>query len=480
MLLSATGLSKWFGATRALHNASLDVRGGEVHALVGANGSGKSTLVKVLSGRLHADRGEVTVVTGTALGTVHQNLGLFAEGTVRENICGTLTRGLLSRTREEAMVGLLLGQLGVSLPADRKLQDLALDEQALVAVARAMAATDGAPGAVLIVDEVTSVLRGRSAQRFASVLRRLRDQGIGIVLVSHDLDEVLGLADRITVMVDGSVRAVASAASVDRASLIELMTGHQPAAARSVLPPRRGPARDTVLQVSGLAATLVHGLDFEVRAGEVVGVIGVPGSGYEEVPYLVAGTGLPERRGDVRVAGLAVTDAASFARAGGRIVSADRGRTALVRSGTVLENFLLDHRGGRGRWGLRRPGAERSAAAEAVRRYGVKCQDTASPITSLSGGNQQKLIMARCLASRPRLLVVHEPTQGVDVQARAELLSHMHCAVSEHGIGVLYVCGDLAEAWENCHRIIVVRRGVLGGEVTVAEDSQESLHQLLY
>lgn len=478
VMLRATGLSKWFGATRALFGVSFDVRAGEVHALVGANGSGKSTLVKVLSGALKPDRGEVAMVgEGLAVGTVHQNLGLFAEGTVRENICGSLTRRVLSPAREDRLVASLLDQLGVSIPVGALAQELPVVEQALVATARAMA---GASGAVLIVDEVTSVLRGEAAERFTAVLRRLRDQGTGIVLVSHDLDEVLGLADRITVVVDGSVCAVEHAADLDRPALVELMTGHPPGMPQTVTARPDNSARDTVLRVSGLTGAHVHGLDFEIRAGEVLGVIGMPGSGYDEVPYLVAGAASPDRRGRVHLAGRSVADPTDFARAGGRIVPADRGRTALVRSGTVLENFMLDHQGGRGRWGLRQAGAERSAVGSAVHRYGVKCEAITSPITSLSGGNQQKLIMARCLDARPKLLIVHEPTQGVDIQTRADLLGHMHKAVADHATGVLYVCGDLAETWENCHRIIVLRRGVLGGEVVVAEGARESVHQMLY
>jgi ABC-type sugar transport system ATPase subunit len=205
-------------------------------------------------------------------------------------------------------------------------------------------------------------------------------------------------------------------------------------------------------------------------------VIGVPGSGYDEIPYLVAGSAA--RRGKVTLAGHDVASPAAFARAGGRLIPADRGRSALVGAGTVVENFMLGHRGGQSRWGLRQAARERATVAEAVRRYGVKCASITDPITALSGGNQQKLIMARCLEARPRLLVVHEPTQGVDIRARADLLAHLHSAVRERALAVLYVCGDLDEVWDNAHRVVVVRRGRLAG--SVSGGAKESVHSLLY
>lgn len=480
VLLTAEGLSKWFGATYALRGVSFDVRAGEIHAIVGANGSGKSTLVKILSGAYPPDRGQITAGTaGLIIGTVHQNLSLFGEATVRENICGVIPARMLSAAREIAVVKRLLGQLGLAIPLAAKVQELPIDQQAFVAVARALARTQDAPGAVLIVDEVTSVLRGQAATRFAEVLGRLRDRGIGIVLVSHDLDEVLGLADRVTIITDGSVRAVEEAASLDRRRLIELMTGGSVEAA-GVAEAEGAASRAVVLSVTGLSGDLLHEFDLEVRSGEVVGLIGVPGSGYDEAPYLITGAGAGRRSGEVRLSGRAVHSPGAFAAHGGRLIPADRGRTALVSAGTVLENFMLGHQGGHARWGLRQARRERQLAEAAVARYGVKCAGIAAPITSLSGGNQQKLIMARCLEASPAVLVVHEPTQGVDVRARAELLAHMHRAVAERGLGVVYVCGDLDEVWDNAHRVVVVRRGRKVGEAEVGTTAKESVHQLLY
>lgn len=481
VLLRADGVSKWFGVTRALRDASVEVRAGETHALVGANGSGKSTLVKILASAVSADDGSVTMPDAhTALGTVHQNLGLFDDGTVRENVCGVLAERLLSAGRENKVVAQVFRQLGVTIPGDALVRELPIDQQAFVAVARALVKMGDAPTAVLIVDEVTSVLRGSAAQRFAEVLFRLRSRGIGILLVSHDIDEILELADRITVLVDGAVRAVQSARELDRQALIEMMTGAAVIDAAELSTPPQG-AGEAVLRAAGLGGDLVHELDLEVYPGEIVGVIGVPGSGYDETPYLLAGGGSEHRRGRVTLGGRVIDSPSAFAVAGGGLIPADRNRTALVRTGSVLENFMLGHRGGYGRWGLRSPRQENATVKDAVRTFGVKCEGPGASITSLSGGNQQKLVLARCLQAKPGLLIVHEPTQGVDVRARADLLAQMHKAVAERDLAVVYVCGDLDEVWENSHRVVVMRRGTKVAEVSTASAAaKDSVHHYLY
>jgi len=480
ILLEAAGLDKWFGATHALRGASVDVREGEIHALVGANGSGKSTIVKVVSGAITPDAGTVTFPNpDTALGTVHQNLGLFDDATVRENICGVVSGTFLSPARENALVERIFDQLGVAIDIGATVRELPIDQQAFVAVGRALATMGNARRGVLIVDEVTSVLRGSAAKRFAEVLLRLRSRGIGVLLVSHDLDEILELADRVTVMVDGMVKAVQPARGLDRHALIELMTGAA-VVAGSELGEHTAERSAAVLEVTGLGGDLIDDLDLEVGPGEIVGVIGVPGSGYEEVPYLLAGGGSERRRGRVVLGGRAVDSPYGFARAGGALIPADRNRTALVGAGSVLENYMLGHRGGLGRGVTRKPRHEHTTVAAALRRFGVKAEGPHASITSLSGGNQQKLILARCLETRPGLLVVHEPTQGVDVRARADLLAHMHRSAAERGLAVVYVCGDLNELWENVHRVVVLRRGTKVAEVSTASSSKDAVHEYLY
>lgn len=488
-LLEVRDVSKWFGATRALREVSLDIRAGEIHALVGANGSGKSTLVKIISGVLRPDFGEVagtreagehagSHTSSVVVGTVHQELGLFGEATVAENMFAMQHGAFLSPKQEQGAAQAVLDQVGASFSGDRKVLDLPIDEQALVAVARALVAMRHSKRAVLVVDEVTSVLRGNSAKRFLAALRRLRNVGVGIVFVSHELDEVLELADRITIIRDGAVRAVVEPGEVGRDQLIELMTGGTVPAAPST-PSERVARSKVVLAVKHLGGDFVSGLSFDVHAGEILGLTGVAGSGYDLVPYLIVGSVGP-RSGEVRIDQRSVATPSQFARWGGRIIPADRNRMAIVPSATVLENYLLDNVAGRARFGISRVRRERASAASAVQSYGVKCSSIHAPVSSLSGGNQQKLILARCIDARPRLLVLHEPTQGVDVHARTELLALMQAAVADLQMAVLYVSGDLEEVWQNCHRVAVVRQGSVTGHVVPGHDEMATAHQLMY
>jgi ABC-type sugar transport system ATPase subunit len=481
VLLRASGINKWFGATHALRNAAVEVRAGEIHALVGANGSGKSTLVKVITGAISAEHGTVELpLPGTAMGAIHQNLGLIIDASVRENICAVMPAKLLSPAKERAAVQGILDRLGVDIPAHATMRELPIDQQAFVAVARALAEMGDAASAVLVVDEVTSVLRGQSATAFGNVLRRLRERGIGILLVSHDLDEVLDLADRVTVIVDGAIRAVESAAGLHRDALTELMTGSAVIAASEVHAIDSAADSAVVLDVRGLGGDLLEHLDLTVRAGEVVGLIGVPGSGYEEAPYLLVGAPGYTRRGEVRLGGTPVDSPASFARAGGAIIPADRNRTALIAGANVLDNFMANRRGGFDASVFRNFAAETRRVAAALRDFGIKAQGPRALINSLSGGNQQKLILARSFEAKPGLLVVHEPTQGVDVRARADLLAHIHRATEQRGLAVLYVCGDINEVWDNVHRVVVLRRGRQIAAVSTLTDSKDSVHHYLY
>jgi len=238
-------------------------------------------------------------------------------------------------------------------------------------------------------------------------------------------------------------------------------------------------SRSAVLMVEHLHGATVDDVNFEVRSGEIVGLTGVAGSGYDDVPYLIAGSVGP-RSGVVTLDGQAVASPPEFAARGGRFVPADRNRHAIVPAGSVLENYLLDHKSGISRLGLSRRRHERRKAEQALSTYGVKCGSIDAPITSLSGGNQQKLVLARCIDAQPRLLVVHEPTQGVDARARAELLVLLRDAVERLGVAVLFVCGDLEELWQNSHRVVVVRRGRVMGEVMPGRDDIAVAHGLLY
>lgn len=476
-------VSKWFGATRALWDVSLAIRTGEVLGLVGANGSGKSTLVKILSGALRPDLGGIQFANDSehgkvAIGFVHQVLGLFEEGTVAENIFAKRQGAFFSPRIEESIARDILDELGVHFSVRLKVADLSVEEQAMVAVARALVAMSQAQRAVLVVDEVTSILRGAAAKRFMDSLARLRDRGIGIVFVSHQLDEVMDIADRIAVLRDGEVCAVLGRNEVTQESLIRLMVGSVARLGTEVQSDSRR-SREAVLLVRHLRGGGVKDVSLEVSPGEIVGLTGLAGSGYDDVPYLILGS-LGPRFGEVTIGDEEVKSPRDFAARGARIIPADRNRHAVILAGSVLENYFCDYKSGIARYGLSRRHRERQVAEHALGTYGIKCESIDAPITSLSGGNQQKVVLARCIDARPRLLVVHEPTQGVDIGARVDLLELLRRTVERLGMAVLYVSGDLEELWENCNRIVIVRRGRVAGEVIPAKDSIAVAHSLIY
>lgn len=485
-LLVARRVSKHYGGAMALQGVDFDVRAGEVHALVGANGSGKSTLVKVISGSVTPDSGDLVKESshGLVVTAVHQELGLFEEGTVVENVLAN--RGstrILRPRRERRIVSQMLDELGVHIDVRRTVRELSAEQRVTVAVARALIELAHSEHAVLIVDEATSILRGRRAKELLDVVRRLAARGLGIVFVSHDLDEVLDLADRVTVLRDGTVQAVLHAGRAERAVIVDLMVGGGSSRIDSAHGAGRGEGLSdkgeaAALDVEALSGALVVDLSVQVKAGEIVGVTGVAGSGYDEVPYLVAGA-IRRTGGTVRIGPKRIRNPAQFAAAGGRVVPAKR-QDALVLLASVYENAFLSEGGGRGRFGISSRSAERRWVTEILGKYDVKCASPTVPISTLSGGNQQKVVLGRCFEARPRILVLHEPTQGVDVVARADLLKFIRTASKELGVGVLYVSAEVEELSDMCARVLVMRRGRIAGELTGEEVSTDAIHALLY
>ena len=485
-LLAASHVSKHFGGSVALANVDFEVYAGEIHALVGANGSGKSTLVKVISGSVTPDSGDL--VKGSSRGlvvtAVHQELGLFDEGTVVENVLAN--RGsskILRPRRERRIIGELLDELGVHIDVRRTVRELSAEQRMTVAVARALIELGQAEHAVMIVDEATSILRGRRAKELLDVVRRLASHGLGIVFVSHDLDEVLDLADRITVLRDGVVQADLTPSRTDRATIVDLMVGGGSTRIDTAQVVGRGEGRSrdgatVALDVQGLSGGQVVDLSLQVKAGEIIGLTGVAGSGYDDVPYLVAGA-VRRQAGTVTVGQTKVRNPAQFAAAGGRVVPAKR-QDALVLLASVYENAFLSEGGGRGRFGISRRSAERRWVSEILAKYDVKCASPAVPISTLSGGNQQKVVLGRCFEAHPRILVLHEPTQGVDVVARADLLKFIRTACKELGVGVLYVSAEVDELSDMCARVLAMRRGRIAGELTGERISSDAIHALLY
>ncbi|MGW3013740.1 sugar ABC transporter ATP-binding protein [Streptomyces sp. NPDC001219] len=471
-LVRIRGLGKRFGGTLALDAVDLDIHAGSVLALLGPNGAGKSTLIKVLAGVHHADHGEVTVA-GHPLGTeaaartmafIHQDLGLVEWMTVAENIAlGTgypRRAGLLSwrRTRERCTAALDL--VAAHLDPRTVLGDLPRAERSLVAIARALATR----AALLVLDEPTASLPAADCTRLFEVLHTLRDQGHGLVFVTHRLDEVYKAADAFAVLRDGRLISHGPLAGHSPARLVHDIVGEEPAGLRFA--PATGQA---VLNLDGVRTGNTAPVSLELRAGEILGMVGLTGAGHMELGRALAGA-LPVAGGQARLNGrpYAPASVADAVRRGVGFVTSNRQEEGCAAELTVRENFLANPRAdGRPALHWISPRRERAQARALAERFSVHPRDSEVPIATLSGGNQQKVMVGRWLRTRRSLLILEEPTAGVDIGAKTAVHRLLRDALAE-GLAVLLLSTDFEEVAHVCHRALVFVRGAvteeLGGE----------------
>ena len=481
--LQATALHKRYGGVHALRGAGITVYPGEVHALVGENGSGKSTLLGILSGQIRADSGSVSLAGRPAafrnptdalrggIATVTQETTLAPELSIAENIFlghRMVRRGPLidwRATRRHALHA--LGRLGLELDPSLPVRRLRPDQQQLVEIARALSID----ARVLVLDEPTSSLTDDEVASLFALVGNLRTEGVAIIFVSHRLREVFELADRITVLRDGLTVGDARAAELDRATLIQLMVGR---ALEEVEPPvvqERGgrPA----LRVRGLTLPgRVSAVDLDVEPGEIVGLAGLVGAGRSELLETVFGVHRASA-GTVEVDG----EQASFRspreaiRGGVAFVPADRKLQGLVHEMSVRENLVMASTSRLAR--LRRPVARRElrVVRESFEGMRIRAASSRVPVATLSGGNQQKVVLAKWLATFPRVLMLDEPTRGVDVGAKAEIYQLLFDA-AESGLGVLVSSSENQELLTLCDRILVMFRGRVAAELSREEATE--------
>ncbi|MFF0014029.1 sugar ABC transporter ATP-binding protein [Streptomyces sp. NPDC005374] len=461
--LVAQGLVKSYGGVRALDRAHIRLRGGEVHALVGENGAGKSTLVRILSGSLAPDEGAVRPARDTRIATVSQELSLFPDLTVRENLfpyrpprrLGLLDRGAMDRAARP-----VLHELGLDVDLGTELGELPLADQQLTEIARALLRRPR----LLILDEPTSALPAAAVGRLEQVLRTLTGRGIAVLYVTHFLEEVMRVAQRVTVLRDGRVAlSGVRRAEVDVPDLVTAMLGGRPEqpARRTRTPADLPPP--VVLSGVSLPGRLSD-VTLTVRAGEVVGVAGLQGAGHLEALEVVCGRA-EVSAGRVDICGRGRPHSLRAAvRAGVAFVPSDRKRYGLMTDRTVWENTTAVSWLALGRGGLM------PARSELVRQTveltdRLRLRGGPYDVTArLSGGNQQKVVFAKWLATEPKIVVLDDPTRGVDIGVRAE----MHRIVGElaaGGAAVLLASTDLAELTEVCDRVLVFVRGRVAGEV---------------
>jgi rhamnose transport system ATP-binding protein len=485
-LLEAESITKSFAGVRALKGVSFTLAAGEVHALVGENGAGKSTLIKIVTGAEAPDGGTLAVAgrvvprmdpaLSRSLGirAIYQQPSLFPHLTVAENVALALESGRAWRridwSQRRRTAAALLGRIGAPLDPDRLVHSLSMPEQQIVEIAKAI----GAHARVLIMDEPTASLSEREVELLFGVIARLRAEGTGIIYISHRLEEVFTVADRITVLRDGEVIATSARADIDRATLIRLMVGRELAA---VFPKREVPLGEVALDVRHLVNSEagLRDISLTVRQGEIVGLAGLVGSGRTEFAETIFGL-RPLDGGEVVVNGVParIESPADAIGLGIGYVPEDRRQHGVVLPMSIAENTTLASLGSVSRRGIIDTAAETNVAAQYVDRLRIRAVSVASEVGSLSGGNQQKVALARCLAAGPSILILDEPTQGVDVGSKAEIHGIME-TLAERGVAILMISSELPEVLAMSDRIAVMHGGAIAGILTRDEATPQKV-----
>lgn len=476
LAVEAIAIRKHFGGVGALHGGNLAVRPGTIHALIGENGAGKSTLAKIVAGVYRADAGTLTI-NGTqrhyhsprqaladGVTMMSQELSLLPARTVIDNVflgSEMSTVGLLQTRAMRRAFSDLCDRVGIRVPPDVRVGELRLAEQQKVEMLRAFARNVR----VIILDEPTAALSTLEATRLLDTIRRLRDQGLTIVYISHFLDEVLEISDEITVLRDGGFVLTGDAHAHSPSSLVTAMAGRP---VDLTFPSKRPPATETdeVVRVDNLSARngTVRDVSFSVRRGEIVCLAGLAGSGRSEVAHCIFGA-LPHS-GDVRVHGEKVSwrHPSSAIRHGVSIIPEARKSQGILPNGTVRENLSLPSLARFSIGGWIRGSSEKAAARASVDEMDIRPTDTAKRAVDLSGGNQQKVLFGRALMPKPDLLIIDEPTRGVDVGAKRAIYE-LIVERADNGLAVLMISSETDEVLGLAHRILVMRDGRIVDEL---------------
>ena len=490
VLLSARNVAKSYGATAALRGVDFDVHGGAVNVLIGENGAGKSTLMRLLAGVEQPDGGEI-LLDGVAIrlrsvrdaarqgvGIVFQELNLCANLTVVENIFlgRNLGRGgMIDHAAERRRADEALARLGATFTADTRVSALSIGQQQIVEIARVLVEDVR----VLIMDEPTSALSEEEVANLFTVIGELKRQGVGIVYISHRLEELMRIGDHVTVMRDGAVVASAPIAKASVPWIIETMLGEAAAASVGRAPVSGGDvvlALDDVIVRRGDGARLVDGVSAEFRAGEVVAIYGLLGAGRTEL--FEYAFGLRRGEGDVRLNGEAIERLCAADRVARRLlmVPEDRQREGLFQNLSVGGNLGLSNLARFARFGFVSGAVEDRSVRSMIERLGVKTKSPLTPIGALSGGNQQKVVIGRCLLRDPVALLLDEPTRGIDIGARAEVFAAMR-ALAADGLAVVFTTSDMLEALSIADRILVMSKGRLTADLPATQADERLLVQ---
>jgi len=489
-MLTLNAISKSFPGVRALSGVNLEVRPGEIHGLVGENGAGKSTLIKIVAGAYAPDEGEMRFADAPVrwsspreaklhgVHVVYQEFALFPQLSVAENIFVGQERrnrfGMVDhgRTRREARR--LLQKLGVSLDVDATVSSLLVADQQMVEIARAMVRNVK----LLVLDEPTAVIAGREVVVLFDLLRRLRESGVSVLFISHRLDEVFTICDRVTVLKDGCLVGTQDIAYVTRQRLISMMVGRD---LGDLFPPRPvgGPAGEPVLRTEAVAVgNRVRDISIELRTGEIVALAGMVGAGRSELALALFGAA-PLRSGTIHVKGLGFTSMtpSRAIELGMGLVTEDRKSKGLAMLLDVAANITGPALSEVARRGLIDRRLESTITTREIERYRIACRGPATKVATMSGGNQQKVIVARWARICRSVLILDQPTRGIDVGAKAEIYRIMR-DLAASGVAILMISSELTEVIGMADRVIVMREGRVTGELDGSEATEESIMHL--
>ena len=483
-LLQVRAIDKSYAGVQALRDAHLELFAGEVHALVGENGAGKSTLIKIITGAVEPDGGEIWLngqrvaeisprrAKELGIAAIYQQPALFPELSVAENIAlGLESGGLLARVNWRArrqQAAALLARVGARILPDREAGALTMAEQQLVEIARAI----GARSRILIMDEPTAALSEEETRHLFRVIGELRDAGVAVIYISHRLEELSAIADRVTVLRDGRTIGTYRMEELDRQQLIRLMVGRELSA---VFPWRARKLGEPVLELCdfGSSTAGIENINLTVHAGEIVGLAGLVGAGRTELARAIFGL-VPADRGELRLRGVPVRigDPTQAIACGIAYLPEDRQRHGVIPEMAISANITLASLDALASpWGMdfRR---ERAIAAHYVQRLGIKTPSIYAPVQTLSGGNQQKVALGRWLATEPQVIILDEPTQGVDVGTKAEI-HRLMIELAAQGAAILMISSEMPELLGMSDRIAVMRAGTIVAQLAREEATQE-------
>jgi rhamnose transport system ATP-binding protein len=489
LLLAVSGVTKSFAGVQALKGVSFDLHAGEIHALVGENGAGKSTLIKIVTGAHQPDSGTIDLegrrldhnspllARSLGIAAIYQQPALFPDLSVAENLTlGSESggawrlidwRGRRSRAKE------LLERIGALIDPDAPVSALTMPEQQMVEIAKSL----GGHAKVLIMDEPTAALPEHEVDNLFRVVRELKSQGVGVIYISHRLDELSALADRVTVLRDGQTVATRPMKEIDRPELIRLMVGREISA---IFPKREVEKGEVVLETRklGCRASGLRNVSLSIRAGEILGLAGLVGAGRTELARILFGL-TPATEGDILLGGRSVSirNPADAVEQGIAYVPEDRRRHGVILEMPVAENATLAILRRISKGGFIDFGREREIAGDYVSKLAVKTPSIDTPAGNLSGGNQQKVALARWLATEPKVIILDEPTQGIDVGAKSEI-HRLMVDLAERGLAILMISSELPEALGMSDRIAVLRGGEVAGMLGRAEATQEKVMAL--